>query len=122
MANMLSINTLKKEDILGEMFVSISENNIIDISKQGIAIGALVREAEPFKRWLAKVGYERVQEIKDPELAHSVDINLAISPTVSVVSFRQYPGSVIKQLADKFQLGINNNQIETSGFQVRPHE
>ena len=25
--------------------------------------------AEPFKRWLAKVGYERVQEIENPELA-----------------------------------------------------
>ena len=24
---------------------------------------------EPFKRWLAKVGYERIQEIEDPELA-----------------------------------------------------
>src|SRR3989339_1409237 len=27
------------------------------------------RNAEPFKRWLAKVGYERVQEIENPELA-----------------------------------------------------
>ena len=27
------------------------------------------RKAEPFKRWLAKVGYERVKEIEDPELA-----------------------------------------------------
>ncbi|KYK24972.1 phage antirepressor protein [Euryarchaeota archaeon SM23-78] len=27
------------------------------------------KKAEPFKRWLAKVGYERVQEIQDPELA-----------------------------------------------------
>lgn len=27
------------------------------------------KKAEPFKRWLAKVGYERVQEIEDPELA-----------------------------------------------------
>lgn len=27
-------------------------------------------KAEPFKRWLAKVGYERVQEIEDPELAN----------------------------------------------------
>jgi hypothetical protein len=27
------------------------------------------RKAEPFKRWLAKVGYERMQEIEDPELA-----------------------------------------------------
>jgi DNA-damage-inducible protein D len=25
-------------------------------------------KAEPFKRWLAKLGYERVQEIEDPEL------------------------------------------------------
>ncbi len=25
--------------------------------------------AEPFKRWLARVGYERIQEIEDPELA-----------------------------------------------------
>ncbi len=27
------------------------------------------KKAEPFKRWLARVGYERVQEIEDPELA-----------------------------------------------------
>jgi hypothetical protein len=26
-------------------------------------------KAEPFKRWLAMVGYERIQEIEDPELA-----------------------------------------------------
>jgi hypothetical protein len=26
-------------------------------------------KAESFKRWLAKVGYERIQEIEDPELA-----------------------------------------------------
>ena len=26
-------------------------------------------KAEPFKRWLAKVGYESIQEIEDPELA-----------------------------------------------------
>jgi DNA-damage-inducible protein D len=26
-------------------------------------------KAEPFKRWLARVGYERVQEIEDPEIA-----------------------------------------------------
>ena len=27
------------------------------------------KKAEPFKRWLAKVGYERTQEIENPELA-----------------------------------------------------
>lgn len=26
------------------------------------------KKAEPFKRWLARVGYERIQEIEDPEL------------------------------------------------------
>ena len=26
-------------------------------------------KAEPFRRWLAKVGYERIQEIQDPEIA-----------------------------------------------------
>jgi DNA-damage-inducible protein D len=29
------------------------------------------RKAEPFKQWLAQVGYERVQEIQDPELAQA---------------------------------------------------
>jgi len=28
-------------------------------------------KAEPFKLWLAKVGYERLQEIEDPELAQA---------------------------------------------------
>ena len=27
------------------------------------------KKAEPFKRWLAKVGYKRIQEIENPELA-----------------------------------------------------
>ena len=27
------------------------------------------QKAEPFKKWLARVGYERIQEIEDPELA-----------------------------------------------------
>lgn len=27
------------------------------------------KNAEPFKRWLAKVGYQRIQEIENPELA-----------------------------------------------------
>lgn len=29
-------------------------------------------KAEPFKRWLAKVGYERIQEIENPELAMDI--------------------------------------------------
>jgi len=34
------------------------------------------KKAEPFKRWLAKVGYERVQEIENPELAQERMKNL----------------------------------------------
>ena len=29
------------------------------------------KKAEPFKQWLAQVGYERVQEIENPELAQN---------------------------------------------------
>jgi hypothetical protein len=28
------------------------------------------KNAEPFKKWLAKTGFERLQEIENPELAH----------------------------------------------------
>ena len=28
-------------------------------------------KAEPFKQWFAQVGYERLQEIEDPELAQN---------------------------------------------------
>jgi len=60
-------------------------------------------KAEPFKRWMAKVGYERVQEIEDLELARSVDIALTISPTVSVESFRQYFSSINKHQKNIFE-------------------
>ena len=49
-------------------------------------------KAEPFKRWLAKVGYERVQEFEDPELACSVDIAQTNIPTMSVESIRHIAG------------------------------
>jgi len=39
-------------------------------------------KAEPFKRWLAKVGYERVQEIEDPELAPK-ELELYTRPRVT---------------------------------------
>ena len=29
------------------------------------------KKAEPFKKWLAKVGYERIQEIENPEIAQN---------------------------------------------------
>ena len=45
--------------------------------------------AEPFKRWLAKVGYERVQEIEDPELA--------IKRTRALYKAKGYPDAWIEK-------------------------
>jgi hypothetical protein len=33
------------------------------------------KNSEPFKLWLAKVGYERVEEAEDPELAINRALN-----------------------------------------------
>jgi len=46
-------------------------------------------KAEPFKRWLAKVGYERVQEIEDPELA--------TKRTKAIYKAKGYPASWIEK-------------------------
>jgi len=45
-------------------------------------------KAEPFKQWLAKIGYERVQEIENPELAQDRIKELGRS----VVSKENYVG------------------------------
>lgn len=46
-------------------------------------------KAEPFKRWLARVGYERVQEIEDPELA--------TKRTRAIYKAKGYPDSWIEK-------------------------
>lgn len=46
-------------------------------------------KAEPFKRWLAKVGYERIQEIEDPELA--------TKRTKAIYKAKGYPESWIEK-------------------------
>jgi len=46
-------------------------------------------KAEPFKRWLAKVGYERVKEIEDPELA--------IKRTRMLYKLKGYPSGWIEK-------------------------
>ena len=64
--------------------------------------------------------YQKYQNISPTVSAQSAA--LAISPTVSVESFQQYFGSIINQLADKYHIGIGDNQIKISGFQVRTNE
>ena len=64
-------------------------------------------KAEPFKRWLAKVGYERIQEIEDPELA--------TKRTVAIYKAKGYPDSWI----DKRMRGIAVRQTLTEEWKNR---
>ena len=75
-------NMLNRDEELAKGWVQIEHPLLIDTAggKQTIKCANTERifriiqsipspKAEPFKRWLAKVGYERVQEIENPELA-----------------------------------------------------
>jgi len=64
-------------------------------------------KAEPFKRWLARVGYERVQEIEDPELA--------TKRTRALYKAKGYPESWI----EKRMRGIEVRETLTSEWQKR---
>ena len=64
-------------------------------------------KAEPFKRWLAKVGYERVQEIEDPELA--------TKRTRSLYKAKGYPDSWI----EKRMRGIEIRETLTDEWKKR---
>lgn len=90
-------------------------------------------KAEPFKRWLAKVGYERVQEIEDPELAQK--------RARALYKAKGYPGEWIErrmrgiaireELTDEWQKhGVENPreyeiltaEISKATFGVTPRE
>ncbi len=75
-------NMRNRDEVLSEGWVQIEHPLLVETSggKQKMSCSNLKgifriiqsipsKKAEPFKRWLAKVGYERVQEIADPELA-----------------------------------------------------
>jgi DNA-damage-inducible protein D len=64
-------------------------------------------KAEPLKRWLARVGYERVQEIEDPELA--------TKRTAAIYKAKGYSDSWI----DKRMRGIAVRQTLTNEWQLR---
>jgi DNA-damage-inducible protein D len=90
-------------------------------------------KAEPFKRWLAKVGYERIQEIEDPELA--------TKRTRTLYKLKVYPDSWIEkimrgiaireELTDEWKdrgadeerdLGILTAEISKATFGITPTE
>ena len=64
-------------------------------------------KAEPFKQWLAKVGYERIQEIENPELAQD--------RVKEYYELKGYP----KEWIDKRLRGIAIRQDLTDEWRVR---
>ncbi|MBL7148345.1 MAG: Bro-N domain-containing protein [Nanoarchaeota archaeon] len=85
------------------------------------------KKAEPFKRWLAKVGYERVQEIEDPELAQKrmKELYKAKGYSDNWIEKRVRGIAVRQELTDEWkkrnikegvEFGILTNQISKATF------
>ncbi|KAF0189587.1 MAG: hypothetical protein FD168_842 [Desulfobulbaceae bacterium] len=90
-------------------------------------------KAEPFKRWLAKVGYERVQEIEDPELAtkRTKAIYRAKGYSEAWIEKRMRGIAVRAELTDEWkQRGVNGepeytiltSEISKAAFGLAPSE
>jgi len=90
-------------------------------------------KAEPFKRWLAKVGYERVQEIEDPELAtkRTKALYLAKGYSEAWIEKRMRGIAVRAELTDEWkQRGVNGepeyailtSEISKAAFGLAPSE
>ena len=70
-------------------------------------------KAEPFKVWLAKVGYERIEETEDPELAFDRAMATYLKKGYSLNQFRKNETYVIHGLINKIHPveASNNNQF-----------
>jgi len=62
-------------------------------------------KAEPFKQWLAKVGYERIEETEDPELSfdRAMETYLAKGYTRAWINQRLKSIEVRKELTDEWE-------------------
>ena len=71
-------------------------------------------KAEPFKRWLAKVGYERMQEIENPELATKRTRALYIAKGYSEdwIEKRMRGIAIREELTDEWKNRGAKDQIE----------
>lgn len=89
-------------------------------------------KAEPFKRWLAKVGYERIQEIEDPELATKRTRALYkargysdewIEKRMRGIAVREdLTGEWKKRGIKDIEYGILTAEISEATFGVKPNE
>ena len=91
------------------------------------------KKAEPFKRWLAKVGSERIEEIQNPELAmdRMKELYEKKGYSKSWINTRERGIATRHSLTDEWkERGINNgieyailtNEIYKSGFGVTAKE
>jgi hypothetical protein len=74
-------------------------------------------KAEPFKRWLAQVGYERVKEIEDPELAsqRARDLYKAKGYSDTWIEKRMRGIQIRDELTDEWK---NRGVIESKDFGI----
>ncbi len=90
-------------------------------------------KAEPFKRWLAKVGYERVQEIEDPELGtkRTRALYKAKGYSDDWIEKRMRGIAIREELTDEWknrnvrkeqEYAILTAEIAKAAFGVTPHE
>lgn len=90
-------------------------------------------KAEPFKRWLAKVGFERVQEIENPELAtkRTRALYLAKGCSEAWIEKRMRSIAIRDELTDewkkrgvkeKLEYGILTAEISKAAFGLTPSE
>ena len=62
-------------------------------------------KAEPFKQWLAKVGYERIEETEDPELSFDRAMDFAI---LTDIITQAWSGKSVKQYKEHKELKKEN--------------
>ncbi len=90
-------------------------------------------KAEPFKRWLAKVGYERVQEIEDPELGtkRTRALYKAKGYSDDWIEKRMRGIAIREELTDEWkkrhvkqeqEYAILTAEIAKAAFGITPHE
>jgi hypothetical protein len=92
-------------------------------------------KAEPFKVWLAKVGYERIEETEDPELAfdRAMETYLKKGYSKNWINQRLKSIEVRKELTDEWELrgvekgleyAILTNEITKawSGFNIKEYK
>lgn len=89
-------------------------------------------KAEPFKQWLAKVGYERIQEIQDPELAtkRTREMYKMKGYSDDWIEKRMRGIAIREELTDEWKnrgakhkdYGILTSEISKATFGVTPNE